>query len=77
MYFVKHGGKLLLHSEICDFNSLSFEKQLDIKKDKSIVRKLFGKLDVTVSNKAHKIWKILKDIPRLLASFLCLSRWGR
>jgi hypothetical protein len=53
MYFVNYCGKLLLHSEICDFNSLIPEKQLDIKKDKSIVKKLFGKLGVTNSAKSQ------------------------
>ena len=54
MYFVEFSGKLLLHSEICDYQSLTPDKELDIKKDKSIVRKLFGKLGVKVSSKVHK-----------------------
>ncbi|GCC10766.1 hypothetical protein IPdc08_00802 [archaeon] len=55
MFFLKYHGKLLFHSEICDFQSLVSDKELDIKKDKSLVRKLFGRLQSSTIYRAKKI----------------------
>ncbi len=53
MFFLKYNGKLLFHSEICDFHSLVSDKELDIKEDKSLVRRLFGRLQSsTMGDKA-------------------------
>ena len=62
MFFLKYNGKLLFHSEICDFNSLISDKELDIKEDKSLVRRLFGRLQSSTISKAKKIYRVLASI---------------
>ncbi len=62
MFFLKYNGKLLFHSEICDFNSLISDKELDIKEDKSLVRRLFGRLQSSTVSKAKKIYRVLTSI---------------
>ncbi len=56
MFFLKYNGKLLFHSEICDFNSLISDKELNIKEDKSLVRRLLGRLQSSTVSKAKKIY---------------------
>ncbi|GBE54478.1 hypothetical protein BMS3Bbin15_00632 [archaeon BMS3Bbin15] len=62
VFFLKHHGKLLFHSEICDFQSLVSDKELDIKKDKSLIRKLFGRLQSSRTSRAEKIHRVLTSI---------------
>ncbi len=62
MFFLKYNGKLPFHSEICDFNSLISDKELDIKEDKSLVRRLFGRLQNSTISKAKKIHRVLASI---------------
>jgi hypothetical protein len=64
LYFLKHRGKLLFHGEICDYQSLIPDKELDIKRDKSLVKKLFGGLKRSAASKAEKIRRILSMILR-------------
>ncbi len=62
MYLLKYHGKLLFHEEICDFYSLTPDKELDVKIDKPLVKKLFGKLKRSSASKAKKIRRILTSI---------------
>ncbi|GCC11555.1 hypothetical protein IPdc08_01610 [archaeon] len=62
MFFLKYNGKLLFHCEICDFNSLISDKELDIKEDKSLVRRLFGRLQSSTVSKVKKINRVLVSI---------------
>ncbi|GCC11516.1 hypothetical protein IPdc08_01571 [archaeon] len=55
MFFLEYPGKLLFHSEICDFQSLVSDRELDIKKDKSLIRKLFARLQSSRTSRAEKI----------------------
>ncbi len=62
MYLLKYQKKLLLHSEICDYQSLTPDKELDVKIDKPLVKKLFGKLKRNSTSKAKKIRRTLVSI---------------
>ncbi len=62
MFFLKYNGKLLFHCEICDFHSLISDKELDIKEDKSLVRKLLGRLQSSTISNAKKIHRLLTSI---------------
>jgi hypothetical protein len=59
MYLLKYRGKQLFHEEICDYQSLTPDKELDVKRDKYLVKKLFGKLKRSSVSKAEKIRRIL------------------
>ncbi len=62
MFFLKYNRELLFHSETCDFHSLISDKELDIKEDKSLVRRLFGRLQSSTISKAKKIYRVLASI---------------
>jgi len=62
LYLLQNNGKIFFHCEICDYQSLISEKRLDIKKDKVLVRKLFGRFERTAGSKAEKIRRILISI---------------
>ncbi|GCC10164.1 hypothetical protein IPdc08_00187 [archaeon] len=59
MFFLKYNGKCLFHSEICNFYSLISDKKLDIKEDKSLVKRLFGRLQNSTISKVEKIRQVV------------------
>lgn len=62
MYLLQYRGKTFFHSEICDYQSLIPDKELDVKRDKSLVKRLFGGLVRSAASKAGKIRRILASI---------------
>ncbi|HEQ78298.1 MAG TPA: hypothetical protein ENI78_01580 [Euryarchaeota archaeon] len=57
--FFSNTMEFFFHSEICNFHSLISDKELDIKEDKSLVRRLFGRLQNSTISKAEKIRQVV------------------